>query len=125
MRQLGRDAVYFVPLAVIGGVILHIILVPLFGTEFAAAETLVLPLTAAGIILSLYRQVTGWILAAASEKTYMATEGVVAALSLVAYPGSVLLGGSLGAAWGTCLVYASGMLIAMAVYSAVARKEGR
>src|SRR5699024_2544722 len=63
LRALSKGALLFVPLAVVGGVILYILLIPLFGLEYAPALELVFPLTFASILLASFRQVSGLLLA--------------------------------------------------------------
>lgn len=87
------------------GILLNLVLVPLFGPSFEAARGLILPLTLAGASLSMAQLLRGRLLA--SSLPAMATRPAILALpvALLLYPVAVIRWEAQGAAWASAIVY--------------------
>lgn len=111
-----RDAAFFAPLGIVGGIVLALVLVPLFGEAYAPAGELIFPLVVAAILLALYRQASGRLLGSSLPNRLGAAETATASAALIIYPCAILLAGATGAAWGSVLVYAVGWAAAIVAY---------
>lgn len=116
--QLGAETPIYIGIAAAGAVGLHFLLTPIFGDAYSAAQSIIYPLALSGVLLGLYRQSAGWMLATRSESQYLATETIVAAASLPLYYAFISTWGLLGAAWATVAAYLMGLVVTMIVYRA-------
>lgn len=116
LTVLAKGALLFALLAAVGGVALYLLLVPLFGQDYAPALNLVLPLTLASVVLASYRQVSGLLLASSTPDSVGVVEGSAAITAVIGYPVAIYLWGAQGAAWGSIAVYAVGLLAGILRY---------
>lgn len=121
VRVLLKGAAVFIPLAVVGGGVLYVLLVPLFGEEYAPALELVLPLTIASVVLAAYRQLSGLLLASTAPNRVGVTESIAAVTAVIVYPVSIYLWGAAGAAWGSIAVYTVGLLTGVLMFPGSSR----
>jgi O-antigen/teichoic acid export membrane protein len=124
-KTLGKSLLLFISLAAVGGVILYLLLVPMFGTEYSEALELVLPLTAASVVLATYRQISGLLLATATPDIVGRVEGIAALVAVFVYPVSIYLWGAQGAAWGSIVVYLVGVIVGIAQYPFAKQQESK
>lgn len=113
LRALGALGVIFLAAASCLGALLWVLLIPVFGPEFAEARSLILPLALAAVALAAYRQVAGWILASERPQRVGRLESATAVTALVAYPIGILWSGADGAAWATLCVYSLAVLFGL------------
>lgn len=114
--SLAKGASIFVPVAIFSGIVLYLLLVPLFGAEYRSALPLVLPLTLASIALASFRQISGLLLASSDPDSVGKAEGFAALSAVIIYPMAIYLWGAEGAAWGSIVVYAVGLIVGIIRY---------
>lgn len=114
--RLVRSLALFIPLGALGGVALYWLLEPVFGAEYTAAKSLVLPLIVSSLILALYRQAAGFVLGSDAPRRLGVVETITAVSAIIIYPVAIYLDGAMGAAWGSAIVYAIGLFAAVALY---------
>jgi O-antigen ligase len=88
------------------------LLLPLLGPSYAPARSLVWPLVAAGAVLGLEQVAVTLLVARRRNRAASGVETVGFVVSLVAYLGLIPAMGALGAAYGSLLGYAAGLLVA-------------
>lgn len=115
-KALGKSLILFILLASVGGVSLYLLLIPMFGAEYSQALELVFPLTAASVVLAVYRQISGFLLASSTPDVVGRVEGVAALAAVFVYIVSIHYWGALGAAWGSLVVYLVGVIAGIAYY---------
>jgi O-antigen/teichoic acid export membrane protein len=120
-RSLATDAVGFTVVAAAAGVLISKVMIPLLGEEFASAGDLVLPLSIAGVILAVFRQLISWHLSGPSPEIVSVIEVTTAVFALPCYWFAILTGGALGAAWGSLAVYGFGAMLSLGL--AILRKS--
>ena len=119
------DLLIFAGMAVAGGLAIFNLIVPLFGDEFAESKNLVLPLMIAAVLLALYRQFAGRILAARPPRVIALTEMVIAASAVPLYIWQIsIFGSAAGAAWGSVVVYTVALIISSGVTAYIQRSDG-
>lgn len=116
VKVLVKGSLLFIPIAVVGGVLLYLLLVPLFGKEYEPALNLVLPLTIASVVLALNRQISGLLLASSKPDSVGSVEGAAAVSAIVVYPIAIFFWGTQGAAWGSIAIYSVGLLFGYLKY---------
>lgn len=114
VRQLTLLCAPFALGATLIGLAVWWLVEPIFGSDFADAKPLVLPLALASVALAAYRLVSGWVLASARPAGVGRFETTVATVAAVAYPVGVLLAAAPGAAWATLVVYSSAVVLGLA-----------
>ncbi|MEW1938010.1 hypothetical protein AB0331_11665 [Dietzia maris] len=114
-RTFVRDGVVFAFVAGIGGVLLYLLLEPVFGSEYADGKVLVLPLCVAGVALALYRQAAGLALVHLGGKVLGVAEGGIAVLAIGIYGFAISQYSALGAAWGSVVTYIVAVIILVVV----------
>ncbi|MHA3948615.1 lipopolysaccharide biosynthesis protein [Cellulomonas bogoriensis] len=113
VRRLVKDSVLFTVIAAAVGVVVWLLIVPVFGQPYAPARDLVLPLVLAAIALALNRLALAWHLGGPRPSDVSRIEGLTAGVAITTYAVGISLGGALGAAWGTFIVYLIGLLISL------------
>lgn len=117
LRRLRRDVALFAVVASALGVGVWLLVVPVFGPEYAPSREFVLPLTVATVALAAYRQVVAWHLAGPSPDDVSRIEIATAVIAVPCYSVGIHLWGALGAAWASMVVYTAGLAVALAVAS--------
>lgn len=118
-----KGAAIFLPLAAVGGVLIHALLVPIFGQSYAPAQSLVLPLSIASVVLASYRQMSGLLLASPTPNRVGVTEAAAAIGAVIVYPIAIFFWGMAGAAWGALVVYALGLLTGFLLYPGATQEK--
>lgn len=121
LRRLGRDVAVFATVATALGVAVWLLVVPVFGRDYAASRSLVLPLTIATVTLAAYRQVIAWHLAGPVPDDVSRIEIATAVVAVPCYALGIHLWAAAGAAWASLVVYGTGLAIALAL----AARRGR
>jgi O-antigen/teichoic acid export membrane protein len=103
---------YAIVSATIGGILIHILLVPLLGPGYAGAEKLIAPLVLAAATLGVSQLLISALTAVHHNLLASGVEIVGFAVSGVAYILLIPRFGALGAAYGSVLGYASCLLVA-------------
>jgi O-antigen/teichoic acid export membrane protein len=99
---------------------MYLLIVPVFGPEYAPAKSVVLPLIAAAALYAISRISLGLLVAKGHGTLVSAAEIAGFAVSFAAYLLLIPRHGILGAAWGSLLGYGAGLIFAL-VTSALAR----
>jgi O-antigen/teichoic acid export membrane protein len=105
---------YVLVVAPVAAGVLHLLLVPVFGAQYAAAEAVVLPLVAAAGLYAVSRVSLGLLIARGHGGLVSAAEIAGFAVSFAAYLLLIPGHGILGAAWGSLLGYGACLVFALA-----------
>lgn len=111
--RLGVVAAIYAALGGIGGWLLYLLIVPIFGPDFAPAQQLVAPLALAAVALGCYRYLCGEILGGTRPRLLGRVEAIAAVIAVVCYPVGIIWGAALGAAWASVVVYLAAGLVAV------------
>lgn len=123
-KRLAVTAAAYALLGGIGGAVLYVLIVPVFGSEFAPARELVAPLAVAAVLLGCYRHLCGEILGSANPRRIGVVELAAVVIAVVCYPIGILLADALGAAWASAVVYLLAGLVAAGVLLRGASRGG-
>jgi O-antigen/teichoic acid export membrane protein len=110
-------AAYAVLVAPVFGVVVYLIIVPLFGQSYVAAKALVLPLVAAAGLYAVSRVTLGVLIGQRRNLLASAAEVCGFVASLVAYVVLIPSHGPLGAAYGSLIGYGACLVFAVAAVS--------
>ncbi|MCW2503246.1 MAG: NAD(P)H-quinone oxidoreductase chain 4, partial [Actinomycetia bacterium] len=111
---LGAAAGYAAIAAPVLGVVIYLIVVPVFGAAYAPAKALIPPLIAASAVYGISRVSLAILVARRRNLLASAAEICGFAVSLVAYVSLIPAWGARGAAWGSLAGYAACLLFAQA-----------
>jgi O-antigen/teichoic acid export membrane protein len=106
-------AVYCLVVAPIAATALYLLIVPLFGADYAPAKVVVLPLVAAAGLYAVSRISLGLLIARGHSALVSAAEITGFAVSFAAYLLLIPAHGILGAAWGSLIGYGACLIFAL------------
>lgn len=112
VRMIGRDALAFAFIAMIVGWSTWWLILPVFGTAFAAGRELVLPLCIAAVVLALFKQFNARLLAGPRPGGVTVASSAGAIVSVPIYCWAIANWGALGASWACVAVYSVALWVA-------------
>jgi O-antigen/teichoic acid export membrane protein len=124
-RIVGAAVAYVIVLSPLLAGALYLLIVPVFGVEYAAAKGVVLPLTAAAACYGVSRISLGLLVAKGHGTLVSAAEIAGFAVSFAAYLLLIPAHGIAGAAWGSLLGYGAGLAFALVTSRFAGDRIGR
>ncbi len=115
LKIYGRVLLYVLPSCTVVGVLSYLLVVPLFGPEFAGSRQLVLPLIVATGLYALSRVGVGIGLAYNSSRQVLAVSAAGMIVALVGYVALIPRYGALGAAVGSLIGYGMAAVLSLAM----------
>lgn len=113
--MLLRDALAFAAVAVVVGISIWWMIVPIFGSAFIAGRDLVVPLCIAAVVLALFKQLNARLLASTRPAGVTVASTAGAVVSIPVYIWAIRNWGALGASWACVVVYSVALCTALAM----------